>query len=379
EHHPDTGTLFASWLSQEANEANHVKRDTPVMVVMGNPPYSVSSSNKSDWIEELMEDYKKDLNERNIQPLSDDYLKFIRFGEYYIDKNGEGVLAYISNNSFIDGLIHRKVREHLLETFDDIYILDLHGSTKRKETAPDGSKDENVFDILSGVSINLFVKKTSNKKQKAKLKKFDLFGERKSKYEFLSQQDLSVIKWKEVQEFDEQFSFKPYSPSDLTQSNSFELDNLFKNSASGITTERDNLTIQFSEQIFERIKDDLFDLEEKELRQKYKIGKDGRDWKLETAKEDLRNNTSRLIEVLYRPLDIRHTLYTGNSKGFHSYPRSKIMDNLVGLDNLALIVGRQGQAMGDGEWNIVSISNKAVDCNIYYRGRGTVFPIYLYP
>ncbi len=162
EHHPDTGTLFASWLSSEANEANHIKRDAPVMVVMGNPPYSVSSSNKSDWIQDLLKDYKKDLNERNIQPLSDDYIKFIRFGQHFIDKNGEGILAYISNNSFIDGLIHRQMRKHLLESFDEIYILDLHGNAKKKETAPDGSKDENVFDIMQGVSINLFVKTGKN-------------------------------------------------------------------------------------------------------------------------------------------------------------------------------------------------------------------------
>lgn len=159
EYHPDTGTLFANWLSTEANEANHVKRDTPVMVVLGNPPYSVSSSNKSEWIESLTADYKKDLNERNIQPLSDDYIKFIRFGQYFIDKTGEGILAYISNNSFIDGIIHRQMRKHLMESFDKIYILDLHGNAKKKETAPDGSKDENVFDIMQGVSINIFVKK----------------------------------------------------------------------------------------------------------------------------------------------------------------------------------------------------------------------------
>lgn len=159
EHHQDTGTLFASWLSQEANEANHVKRDTPVMVVIGNPPYSVSSSNKSPWIEKLVSDYKKDLNERNIQPLSDDYIKFIRFGQYLIDKNGEGILAYISNNSFIDGIIHRQMRKHLAETFDKIYILDLHGNAKKKEVHPDGGKDENVFDIMQGVSINIFVKR----------------------------------------------------------------------------------------------------------------------------------------------------------------------------------------------------------------------------
>jgi hypothetical protein len=159
ESHPDTGTLFANWLSAEANEANHIKRDTPVMVVIGNPPYAVSSTNKNDWIEKLTSDYKKDLNERNIQPLSDDYIKFIRFGQHFIEKTGEGILAYISNNSFIDGIIHRKMREELMKTFDKIYILDLHGNSKKKETAPDGTADQNVFDIMQGVSINIFVKK----------------------------------------------------------------------------------------------------------------------------------------------------------------------------------------------------------------------------
>ncbi len=159
EYHQDTGTLFANWLSTEANEANHIKRDTPVMCIIGNPPYSVSSSNKSEWIEKLTSDYKKDLNERNIQPLSDDYIKFIRFGQHFIEKNGSGILAYISNNSFIDGIIHRKMREELMRTFDKIYILDLHGNSKKKEICPDGSPDQNVFDIMQGVSINIFVKK----------------------------------------------------------------------------------------------------------------------------------------------------------------------------------------------------------------------------
>ncbi|MCX6234453.1 MAG: adenine specific DNA methyltransferase [Bacteroidetes bacterium] len=158
DYHPDTGTLFANWLSTEANEANHVKRDTPVMVVLGNPPYSVSSSNKGEWIQNLIADYKKDLNEKKLN-LDDDYIKFIRYGEYFIDKTGEGILAFISNNSFIDGVTHRQMRNHLLETFDKIYILDLHGNAKKKETAPDGSSEQNVFDIMQGVSINIFVKK----------------------------------------------------------------------------------------------------------------------------------------------------------------------------------------------------------------------------
>ena len=161
----DFGSLFSQWLSQEAQEANYIKKQMPIMIVLGNPPYSVSSSNKSDWISNLLEDYKKDLNEKNIQPLSDDYIKFIRYGQHCIEEKGEGILAYISNNSFIDGLIHRRMRESLMETFDKIYILNLHGNSKKKETSPDGSKDENVFDIQQGVSINIFVKKNGKKKK----------------------------------------------------------------------------------------------------------------------------------------------------------------------------------------------------------------------
>src|SRR5665648_1026663 len=145
---------FAESIAEEAREADKIKRETPIMVVIGNPPYSVSSSNKGEWIQNLIKDYKTGLNERNIQPLSDDYIKFIRFAEHFIEKNKSGIVAMITNNSFIDGIIHRQMRKHLLETFDEIYILDLHGNSKKKEKAPDGGKDENVFNIQQGVSIN---------------------------------------------------------------------------------------------------------------------------------------------------------------------------------------------------------------------------------
>jgi predicted helicase len=198
EHHPDTGTLFAGWLSEEANEANHIKRDTPVMVVLGNPPYSISSSNKGKWISKLISDYKKDLEEKSLNSLSDDYVKFIRFGQHFIEKNGEGILAYISNNSFIDGLVHRKMRENLLSTFDKIHILDLHGDSKKKETTATGKKDENVFDIQQGVSINIFSKNINSQNSTCKLLHHDLLGDRKSKYEFLVKNDLSDIEWEEI-------------------------------------------------------------------------------------------------------------------------------------------------------------------------------------
>jgi type I restriction-modification system DNA methylase subunit len=185
EHHPEMDTLFASWLSQEANEASHIKKNMPIMVVFGNPPYAVSSSNKGKWIESLMKDYKKDLNERNINPLSDDYVKFIRCAEHYVEKRSYGVVAMITNNSFIDGVIHRQMRKHLLETFDEIYIYDLHGNSSRQETCPDGSKDENVFDIRQGVAISICIKNKVNNNTMAKIYHRDSYGLRAIKYERL--------------------------------------------------------------------------------------------------------------------------------------------------------------------------------------------------
>ncbi len=248
EHHPDTGTLFASWLSAEANEANRIKRDTPVMVVMGNPPYSVSSNNKSEWIEKLTADYKKELNERNIQPLSDDYIKFIRYGQYFIDKNGTGILAYISNNSFIDGIIHRQMRKNLLESFDSIYILDLHGNAKKKETCPDGSPDQNVFDIMQGVSINIFVKTGKRKKNElGKAFHYDLFGKREMKYEFLNKNSLKSTSWNILQTRKDNFFFIPKDYSEEGKyKKGFKIDELFSVNTSGIKTHNDKNLVSFS-------------------------------------------------------------------------------------------------------------------------------------
>ena len=127
EHHPDTGTLLTNWLSTEANEANHIKRDTPVMVVIGNPPYNINSFNKGTWVENLLEDYKKGLEEQNYNALSDDYVKFLRYSQFLIDKNENGIIAMITNNSFINGITQRVMRKSLLDSFDKIYIYDLHG------------------------------------------------------------------------------------------------------------------------------------------------------------------------------------------------------------------------------------------------------------
>lgn len=247
EYHPDTDTLFANWLSDEANQANRIKRDTPVMCVIGNPPYSVSSNNKGAWIEGLTADYKKDLNERNIQPLSDDYIKFIRFGQHFVDKNGEGILAFITNNSFIDGIIHRQMRKHLLESFDSIYVIDLHGNAKKKEVNLDGTADQNVFDIMQGVSINIFVK-TGNKKAKqlATVKHFDLRGKREFKYETLTKNTLQSLEWNELEPNEPNYFLvkKDFDESGMYEKG-FKIDELFPVNTSGIKSHDDKNLVSF--------------------------------------------------------------------------------------------------------------------------------------
>jgi predicted helicase len=382
ESHPDTGTLFANWLSTEANEANHIKRDTPVMCVIGNPPYSVSSSNKSEWIEKLTADYKKDLNERNIQPLSDDYIKFIRFGQHFIEKNGSGILAYISNNSFIDGIIHRQMRKNLLETFDSIYILDLHGNAKKKETDIDGSTDQNVFDIMQGVSINLFVKKNKKKssKQLAQVYSFDLFGKREFKYDFLNSKKLNDIKWSKINPDTQNYFFvqKNFKGSSLYELG-FKTSELFLKFNCGFVTARDKIVIHFSEMELLNVIDDFFNLPELNFRIKYNENADSRDWTYNGAKKDLKVNNWEKSIVQFRPFDYRKTVFTNKSKGFMSYPRQDIMNHLFNKENVGIILPRQ---LND-KFQHAFITSKPCDGNITSSARlfgsGYIFPLYLYP
>ena len=213
---PRANNLFARWLSDEADAASKVKTETPIMIALGNPPYSGASQNKGEWIAGLMETYKKEpggkvaLKERNPKWLNDDYVKFIRLAQYYIERNGEGIVAFINPHGYLDNPTFRGMRWNLLKTFDKIYTLDLHGNAKKKETCLDGSKDENVFDIMQGVSINLFVK--TRKKTKDELGKVyhqDLFGLRQEKYDFLETNSIASIEFKEIQPTASMYYFVP--------------------------------------------------------------------------------------------------------------------------------------------------------------------------
>ena len=373
----DSGTLFGDYLAQEANAASNIKKERPVMIVMGNPPYSVSSNNKGGWINSLLDDYKKNLNERNIQPLSDDYIKFIRLAQYYVERNGEGVLAYICNNSFIDGLIHRQMRSELMRVFDKIYILDLHGNTRKKETAPDGSKDENVFDIMQGVSINIFVKKSGKSKVPAEVRHFDLYGLREYKYEFLRTHNISSVEWQTLNPQEPQLFFVPKDFGVQKEyEEGFRVNELLKIGACGIVSSRDNLLVKHTEKELKEIESDFINLQEDEFRKKYNIA-DSRDWTYISAKEDIRN--SAIIHISYRPFDNQYVFYSHKSKGILSYPRYEIMRHIIDHSNIVLNVCKQ-QSTFDFQHVLVSefITDK---CTISSQTKeaGYVFPLYIYP
>src|SRR5690554_5134499 len=348
EYHPDTGTLFANWLSSEANEANHIKRDTPVMCVIGNPPYSGISSNNGEWISNLIEDYKYvdgvHFNERK-HWLNDDYVKFLRYGQHFIEKNGSGVLAYINPHGFLDNPTFRGMRWNLLKTYDKIYTLDLHGNSKKKETATDGSADVNVFDIQQGVSINIFVK-TGKKKanELGKVFHYDLYGKREAKYDFLTNNSLKTTDYIELPAIAPNYFFvqKDFEVQEKYDEG-FSVSELFLLNNVGIVTARDKFTIHQTKEEVKSTIDEFLSLEDEEARKTFNLGKDVRDWKVSYAKADLENHypdKGSFTKLSYRPFDDRWTFYTGNSKGFHCYPRTEVMQHFTIGKNIGLVVKR---------------------------------------
>ena len=365
---------FAESIAEEAKEADKIKREIPIMVVIGNPPYSVSSSNKGEWIQNLIKDYKTGLIEKNIQPLSDDYIKFIRFAEHFIEKNRNGIVAMITNNSFLDGRIHRQMRKHLLETFDKIYILDLHGNSKKKEKAPDGGKDENVFNIMQGVSISIFVRKTDKKKALGIVHHAEIYGKREDKFKTLSECDLETMKWKNI-DISESYYF--FVPKDFKGNDEYEkgfkVDELFNKWASGIATGQDNLVVQFTIGEVKKVLESFDRFSEEEIANKYNVSIQ----KLKSVKKDLPNVIGEYTPFLYRPFDLRYMLYSPNSEGVLQRPRPKIMNHLIS-PNIALVT-KIGQ---DFDSAPALVASHPIDRRFYSRpgvqGADYIFPLYLY-
>jgi len=381
EHHPDTGTLFASWLSQEANEANHVKRDTPVMVVMGNPPYSGESSNKGDWIMELMEDYKKEpggkvkLKERNPKWINDDYVKFIRYGQHFIEKNGEGILAFINPHGFLFNPTFRGMRWNLLKTFDKIYTIDLHGNAKKKEVAPDGSKDENVFDIQQGVSINLMIKKSdSDRKKLGTVFHKDFYGLRKSKYQLLNENNLADVDFDQLPNISPNFFMvnKDYSSIEEYKEG-FKLDNIFISNTAGVVTSRDGFIISDTiEELTKRI-NDFIALDKKEIQAHYDL-KENKRWKINEVKSEFDQFDAKFLNRIdYRPFDKKHIYYNDL---FIERSRRDVMEHMINGENIGLTSIRINK---EKNFSGVFITKELADARLSDRFLTSLFPLYLYP
>lgn len=377
-------------LAQEFIGVNSIKCKGYFTIVLGNPPYSGHSANKGPWIEELLKDYKQEpsggkLQEKNPKWLNDDYVKFLRYGQYFINRNNEGILAFINNHSFLDNPTFRGMRWHLLSTFNKINIIDLHGNIKKKEACPDGSPDENVFDIQQGVSINVFIKRKIRTKtgKIGTVFHHDLYGVREYKYNYLLNNklvdiDFSVVKQEEPLFF---FTLKDFQIKDEYEKG-FGINDLFLISSVGIVTARDKFTISENrEELISRI-EEFISIDNEEARERFSLGKDVRDWKVEYAREDLTKDGvdyKKITKITYRPFDNRFTYYTGRSRGFHCMPRGNVMNHLFKKDNIGLVFKR-----GDIEekappvFLVDTISESRSWSRPGMQGIEYVSPIYLY-
>jgi len=390
--------LMGGWISDEANAAAEIKRDLPIMVVLGNPPYAGHSANASwrlvedkktgkrrrerTWIGKLLSDYYtvdgKPLGEKNPKWLQDDYVKFIRFGQWRIQQTGAGILSFITNHGYLDNPTFRGMRQQLMRTFDEMWILDLHGNANKNETCPDGSPDENVFDIQQGVAIAVFAR-YSRKTSDVAVHHSELWGSRKAKYDALAEMDISSGKW---------IDLTPTVPMLRYVTESTDLDGEYRNgwslpdampaSTPGIVTARDRLTIHFTGDSLLATARDFMTLPAETARSKYELGPDARDWKVELAQDDLRRTGLQeglAKPILYRPFDTRFTYFTGRTRGFLCMPRPEGMRHMLQGANLALIATRQTR----DPWATLAtrslIGHKAVaayDIN-------SLFPLYVFP
>ncbi len=376
-------------LAHEAKAVNTVKRGQRFTVVIGNPPYFGHSVNNGDWIVGLLRKrivrspgyFEVDgapLGERNPKWLNDDYVKFIRWAQVTIEQAQTGLLGYITNHGYLDNPTFRGMRQSLLCTFGKNYLLDLHGNSKRKEKAEDGSKDENVFDIQLGVAIGIFVKRTGS----AFVRHADLSGLRESKYRQLQTNSLVDMAWHELAP---QLTFYLFVPQDSSMLAEYEhgwkITDIMPVNSVGIVTARDALTIHWSREDAWRTVTDFATLPTENAREKYMLGKDSQDWKVALAQADLNANFSeqKFAPILYRPFDVRHTYYTGKPSGFHCRPRGEVMRQMLAGKNLGLITSRltKGETFQHAQVskNIVEV----ICMSPKTSNNGFVFPLYLYP
>lgn len=385
---PETKLPGMSSLSEESHLALDVKKKTPILVILGNPPYSGHSANmKPEMVDFLKQDidglqsyYKVDekpLGEKNPKWLQDDYVKFIRFAQWKIDRAGEGVLGFITNHSYLDNPTFRGMRQSLMKTFNEIYIVDLHGNSLKKERCPDGSKDENVFDIQQGVAIAFFIKKKNS--EGCRVYHSELWGLRERKYEWLLKNNIEKTKWKELFPKSEFYLFVPRDEGLLEVYEKFvKITEIFSIYGVGMTTARDNFVIDTDKNsLLNRIR--LFKnskLSDEELHEFFSIRKK-KGWSIRKAWSMLQSipdhELSKYIQpVLYRPFDVRWIFY---HDALLERSRKEVMCHMM-RENVGLITVRQ---VAEGNFNHCFIAQSIIESRITLSNKGIafLFPLYL--
>ncbi len=372
-------------LAHEAEQANVIKTLLPISVVLGNPPYSVNSSNSGEWITDLVKRFyypNDERKERNPKLLLDDYVKFIRFGQWIINQAGSGVLAFITNHGYLDSPTFRRMRNELLKTFDKMYFLDLHGNSNKKETAPDGSKDENVFDIQQGVAICFMIKNYRSLDKKF-VYHSDLFGLRKTKYETLLLNNLNSISWNRITPQEPFYLFSPQNVDLMPEYNSgWLISDIFPVNSMGIKTNHDNLLSDFDQKnLTERIsKLAGYEIGDEKIREMFGV-EDGDYWNTKRERQKIRdvNWKENITQALYRPFDIRWLLYQQNLIEIgRGGAGTKVMRHMLKRRNIGLVSVRQ---VAEGVFNHALVSRQIVECRIMVsnKGAGYFYPLYLYP
>jgi predicted helicase len=365
----------------------------PVLVVLGNPPYSYQSAGGpgDTWMGTLIRDYYtvdgKPLGERNPKGLQDDYVKFFRLAQWLINQAGAGVLAYVCNHSYLDNPTFRGMRQQLLREFDAMFILNLHGHSKRKEHAPGGLPDENVFDIRQGVAIGLFVKQARDSRDgagtsDASVWYADLWGSRSTKFATLREQDVQTTPWQALTPSAPWYLLMPHDTSRQAEyGEGWKVTDLLPVHRAGLMTARDALTVWGSHAETWHTVCAFAAASPEAARTGWSLGKDTQEWQVMAAQEDVRASgphPSRLTPLLYRPFDVRSTYYTGRPAGFHSRPRASVMQHMHGRVNLGLVTVRQ---VAEGAFTHLFVTDTLVECRVMLsnKGYGYLFPLYLYP
>ena len=363
-------------LTEESNQASKVKNRLPIMVVIGNPPYSGESSNAfySEHDVYKTEPTGGKLQERNSKWLNDDYVKFLRFAENMIEKTGEGVVGMITAHGYIDNPTFRGMRFHLMETFDDIYVLDLHGNAKKKEKSPDGSKDENVFSIQQGVAIIFGIKhKIKGRKGLANIYRADCFGNRMAKFDFLNQNSIDSVKWDRIAPAKPNYEWvaRDEKVSGEYQAG-FSIADLFPVSSVGIVTSRDQFVIDSDKGVLaKRMQGFLACQSAQDAATKFDL-KENQKWKVASALKHVFDE-SNIVPISYRPFDTRFIYYDDD---FIERSRVSVMKNML-AGNIGLIARRQ---MPEGKATYFFVS-KYVLADGYIRsdnkGSESIFPLYI--